>query len=177
MAGTCLSDLARIADQLKDQGAYESDTIAIFVETLLRGLGWETLDHNEVDRAPSGEYPDFELYYGDSDGLTKRVAVIEVKRLDTDDRYLRTEAYDQLYGYVVERLKSPDKPEIGVTGVTLGGKPILCGVVTNGKSWHVYDFRGERQEPRCEFKLQDSSGKQTFIDTLARRQLLSRLGL
>ena len=61
VAEACLSNLAKIADSLKGQGAYGSDTIAIFVEPLLRGLGWETLNHNEGDRAPSGNHPDPEI--------------------------------------------------------------------------------------------------------------------
>jgi hypothetical protein len=174
MIDACLNDLAGIAAHLKGEGAFESDTIAIFVEPLLRGLGWETLNHDEVDRAPRGNYPDFELYCTDCDGTIKRVAVIEVKSLDTGDPYLRREALEQLYGYVTKRLNFPGKPE---WVVTLKDKPVLCGIVTNGKSWHIYDFHGECQEHRCDFELQDSSRKQTFIDALGRRHLPSRLGL
>lgn len=171
----CLSKLARIADELKGEGAFESDTIAIFVEPVLRGLGWETLNHEEVDRAPRGNYPDFELYT-DSDGAMKRVAIIEVKTLDADDRYLRTKALEQLYRYVSRCLKFPGKPE---WIVRLTGNPIVCGVVTNGKCWHIYDFHGDppERESKCDFELQDISRKQTLIETLGRRELASRMGL
>ena len=69
LADACLSTLAGIADRLRGLGAFELDTIAIFVEPLLRGLGWETLDHNQVDRAPAGPHADFELW---SDGAIKK---------------------------------------------------------------------------------------------------------
>jgi hypothetical protein len=178
VAEACLSNLAKIADGLKGQGAYESDTIAICVEPLLRGLGWETLNHNEVDRAPSGNHPDFELYGRgkDPEATPKRVAVIEVKSLDTPDRYLRQNASEQLYGYVRERLaRLPNKSD---WVVMLGDQPIVCGVVTNGKSWLIYDFHGEgHQDLKCEFNLQGQSDVRMFVKSLGKRELLNRLGL
>jgi len=177
VAQSCLSKLAKIADSLKGEGAFESDTIAIFVEPLLRGLGWETLDHNEVDRAPSGNYPDFELYGGGKgpEATPKRVAVMEVKSLETGDRYLRQNAYEQLCVYVRERLaRLPSKSE---RVVMLGDQPIVCGVVTNGRSWQIYDFHGESLDPKCEFNLQGTPDVRMFVKSLGKRELLNRLGL
>jgi predicted type IV restriction endonuclease len=168
-ADTYLSDLAEIADRLKGEGAFELDTTAIFVEPLLRGLGWETLDHDQVDRAPGGNYPDFELY-----GRGKRVAVIEVKSLEAGDRYLRKNAYEQLYGYALERLRRLPKQD---WVAMLRDQPIMCGVVTNGRSWQIYDFHGESQDLKCEFDLQRNPDKRMLVASLGRYQLLARLGI
>jgi predicted type IV restriction endonuclease len=168
-ADTCLSDLAKRAERLKGEGVFELDTIAIFVEPLLRGLGWDTLDHDQVDRAPGGNYPDFELF-----GRGKRMAVVEVKSLETGDRYLQKNAYEQLYGYALERLRRLPKQD---WVVMLRDQPIVCGVVTNGRSWQVYDFHGERQDLKCEFDLQRNPDKRMLVASLGRLQLLARLGI
>ena len=168
LADACLSTLAGIADRLRGLGAFELDTIAIFVEPLLRGLGWETLDHNQVDRAPAGPHADFELW---SDGaIKKRVVVIEVEPLDALDRHLREHAYEQVCGYVA----NPERPD---DVLRLEGEAYVYGAVTNGKSWRVYEFHGEQQELKCEFDLRDNPDVPTFVDTLGRRQLLRRLNL
>jgi hypothetical protein len=168
MANVYLGDLARIAGRLEcEGGASELDTIAILVEPLLRGLGWETLNHDEVDRAPA---PDYELWGKDRGGTNKKVAIIEVENFHTRTPHLRQHAYEQLRGYVVKRLNSESV-------VKLGGEPFLCGVVTNGRSWHIYDFHGQSQNLKCEFELGGDSDKGKFLASLDKGQLLRRLGL
>jgi hypothetical protein len=176
MADTYLNDLANIADRLVGEGAFELDTTAMFVEPLLRGLGWETLDHDQVDRAPGGNYPDFELYGRgkDRDATIKRAAVIEVKGLETKDPFLRKDAYEQLRGYAHRRLSNlPNHDWV----VMLRGQPTMCGVVTNGRNWRIYDFCGGSREFRCCFGLQAKRDRATFLEILGRRQLLTRLGI
>jgi len=46
----CLAVLREKAAHYRLQGAFEADTQAMFVEPMLRGLGWDTLDHEQVDR-------------------------------------------------------------------------------------------------------------------------------
>jgi hypothetical protein len=176
MATTYLNILAEKANRLLDQGgAYELDTAAIFVEPLLRGLGWDTLDHEKVDRAPAGPYPDVELYGTEGDSTAKRVAAIEIKRLDTDDAFFRTSALDQLHRYVSYCLSgSVGKPD---WVLKLRNEPIICGVLTNGRWWLAYDFHGKGRELKCDFNLQSTQDLQAFRQTLERSHLLKRLGL
>ena len=176
MADTYLSDLANLADRLVGEGAFELDTTAIFVEPLLRGLGWETLDHGQVDRAPGGNHPDLELYgRGEGrDATIKRAAVIEVKGLETRDPYLREDAHEHLRGYAHRRLNNlPNHDWV----VMLRGQPTLCGVVTNGRTWRICDFCGRSREFRCCFGLQAKRDRATFLEILGRGQLLTRLGI
>jgi hypothetical protein len=172
LAHSCLRMLEGKAEQFRGAGVYESDAAAIFVEPLLRGLGWETLNHNQVDRAPRGPYPDYELFENRKFGA-KRVAVMEVKKLDTPRLDLQTKDYEQLCGYVEKCLEgSYGKPE---WVVRLRGEPIVCGVVTNGTHWLIYDFHGEHSNLKCEFDLQGSPDVRAFMEALSRQRLIGRL--
>lgn len=177
LASGCVSSLAKIASHLKGTGAYESDTAAIFVEPVLRGLGWETLDHDEVDRAPRGPYPDYTLYGKDGQGTPKLLAIIEVKRLDYPAQHLWVSPYKDLHRYIVRRFGNPKFVVESV--VAPNGEPVVCGVVTNGRSWHVYDFRGEKCDAikKHNFDLGGRPDLRAFVETLGRGQLGHRLGL
>jgi hypothetical protein len=170
LAETYLQALSALASDLAGRGVYESDTAAIFVEPLLRGLGWETLNHDEVDRAPRGHYPDYELYGKDREGTPKRLEVIEVKGLDTPDDYLQTEALNQLAEYA----RVAHNPE---QVFMLDGNRVVRGVVTNGTFWHVYDFVNEQQTPVCEFELGNIAGLSSFVKGLGRDHLIQQFGL
>ncbi len=167
--------LVGIASQLaKKRGAAEEDTGAIFVEPLLRGLGWETLDHDEVSRAPRGECPDYELYAGSVDrrSLPKRVVVLEVKRLDVDNR----DQYFQSTGALRELRKYVRKGPSGTPNkldqvVLVEGERAVFGAVTDGPRWHVYEVRGEREDLICNFDLRDTPSVQKFADVLGKQKL------
>jgi hypothetical protein len=162
LAETYLQALSALASDLAGRGVYESDTAAIFVEPLLRGLGWETLNHDEVDRAPRGHYPDYELYGQDRKGTPKRLAVIEVEGLDTPDNYLRREALSQLAGYA----RGAHNPE---RVLILDGNRVVRGVVT--------DFVNKQQTPVCEFELRNNADSSSFVKGLGRDYLIQRFGL
>lgn len=172
LAGNSLSLLAGLASSLKGEGVYEADTAAIFVEPLLRGLGWDTLDHDQVDRArPGMEDPDYELYAKASNHVPKSVAILEVKQLEADELYLRGDAFEQLRKYVLNPLGKPEWV------VMEDGRRVVRGAVTNGRWWHVYEFHGDQYNLRCEFDLQSNPDVRGFLESLGRHQLLSRLGL
>src|SRR5439155_7310120 len=144
------------------------DTIAIFVEPLLRGLGWETLDHNQVDRAPAGPHADFELW---SDGAIKKRVV--GYRSGAPGCIGPTSSRTRLRA----GLWLCRKPREAGRCFEIRGRGICLRGGDNGKSWRVYEFHGEQQELKCEFDLRDNPDVPTFVDTLGRRQLLRRLNL
>jgi predicted type IV restriction endonuclease len=179
LASRCLTILREKADRYKRQGVQELDTQAIFVEPLLRGLGWDTLDHDQVDR----EYPRGGPVVADIHlmGAGKVAAVIEVKILHAPDL---AKAYDQLRRNVFERLFSGQDPHNQEVRLELDGMPFVRGVVTNGVSWNVYDFNpgvaelAPAQHTRvCEFDLRDNPDPGRFIQVLGRSQLLNLLRL
>src|SRR2546427_11855034 len=97
LAERCLAFLREKAAQYAGQGVFEEDTKAIFVEPLLRGLGWDTLDCKQVGR----EYPrrdplgDIGLCGKDQNNALKIAALIEAKPLDAPPEYMRDTAYSQ----------------------------------------------------------------------------------
>ena len=127
------------------RGLSEEDTRAVFVEPVLRGLAWDTLDINDVGRESRRGDPlgDMQLLYD-----SKIAVVIEIKPLDRErlERYL-----GQLEGDVIDRLIEAGK------GRTLeqmnnsqkwnwkhrlkhNGNIFAYGVLTNGRNWSIYDF-------------------------------------
>jgi hypothetical protein len=188
LASDCLRTLAEKAAQYRDAGAYELDTQAIFVEPLLRGLGWDTLDHNQVDREYNREgatIGDIHLGGKDHQGTWKAAAIIEVKRLDKSAHYMEGRAYSQLRGCVLKKLFSASSGSHN-EGIRLqfDGKWFVCGVVTNGATWRVYDFdpsvehlRTKNHTPLCKFELQTNSDVSELVQAIGRNHLLNRFGL
>ncbi len=157
------------------QGAFEVDTQAIFVEPILRGLGWETLCHDQVDRAKRGKFPDYELFGKNRNGTNKRVAIVEVKMVGWPETNLRGDALDELRGYVREHFAGRfGGPKLVVP---VDNEPAVCGAVTDGECWHIYDFHPDRYNLKCEFHLRDNTDVRPFVENLGRPELPTRLGL
>ena len=183
LAGRCLTTLAEKAALYKGQGVFEDDTRAIFVEPLLRGLGWDTLDHNQVDREfPRGKgniIGDIWLGGTDQEKKWRLAAAIEVKALDASDL---ERAYIQLRSNVLKNLFNARAGSDNERRcLQLRGKAFVRGVVTNGGSWIVYDFHPivpESHTPVCRFDLQDGSEHvANFVRVIGRHHLLKELGL
>ena len=163
-------------------GVFELDTQAIFVEPVLRGLGWDTLNPYQVDRAPRGAYVDVELWVPHRDA-SKRVAIIEVKKLSRAEEWQHVRvrgqsAYEQLKEYALSLL-TVDSRSLAAPNST----PTLCGVATNGACWVVYDFDRsvERLLPSehqaiCEFDV-GSPNAPALVEAIGREPLPQRLGL
>ncbi len=177
----CLEFLAEKSRQYAGAGVLEDDTRSIFVEPVLRGLGWDTLDHEQVDREQPGDrrggiVGDIHLTHGG-----RLLAVIEAKPLH-DPRI--ADADEQLRRYVVENLflAPPGTHNAGMR-FEFGGKYFVRGAVTNGELWKVYDFTRGVANPAedvrlvCEFALQGGVGAEDLLRTLGRRHLLRELGL
>jgi hypothetical protein len=189
LASPCLTALAEKAALYRNvkeyQGVFEDDTRAIFVEPLLRGLGWDTLNHCQVDREfPAGKgniIGDIWLVGRDHEKQGKIAVAMEVKSLESDPGRM-LEAYQQLRSNVLENLfKASPGSRNEPFRLELDGKPFVRGVVTNGNSWTVYDFAPsvpEPHEPVCKFDLQDGSEQVAlFVRAIGRQHLLNKLGL
>jgi hypothetical protein len=187
LANDCLAILRDKAARYRTQGVYEDDTRAIFVETLLRGLSWDTLDHEQVDRESNREEPtiaDIHLGGKNPQRIWKVAAIIEAKRLDASPSGLRL-AYVQLRGYVLNTLfNAPAGSNNEKMRLQLDGEPFVRGVVTNGACWSVYDFDPavvdvppENHLEICDFELQGDGDPSQLIRALGRNYLLNRLGL
>lgn len=187
LVNRCLTTLAEKAAQYKSEGGvYEDDTRAIFVEPLLRGLGWDTLDHCQVEREYPAAGPGViigDIWLGGTDHEKKwKIAVaIEVKSLDSNPDRMQ-KAYAQLRRDVLMNLfNAPLGSRNEPFRLQLGGDPFVRGVVTNGQSWTIYDFDPsvpEPHEPICKFDLQDGWEQVVeFVWAIGRNHLLKTLGL
>jgi hypothetical protein len=161
----------------------EADTKAIFVEPLVRGLGWDTLDIDQVNRESQRGRPvaDLHLLGKDREGKRKLASAIEVKPLDSTDL---GPAYSQLSRNVRERLFAGSDTYNQEVRLQLGGEPFVRGVVTSGACWSVYDFDPtvvsvppEDHIEICHFELQGDERPSQLIQLLGRNHLLNRLGL
>jgi hypothetical protein len=116
----------------------EDDTRAVFVEPILRGLGWDTIDNDHVGRESRRQDPicDMQLL---CDG--KVAVAIETKPLDHDrilKRYL-----GQLEGDIMWRLILAEGGWNAEHRLEHNGKVFAYGVLTNGRRWLAYNFTTE----------------------------------
>lgn len=137
-----ISLVAEMLGEYSLKGLCEEDTRAVFVEPVLRGLGWDTLDIRQVGRESrrAHQLGDMQLLYE-----SKVAVVIEIKSLDHE---LRQREIAQLEKDVRQRL-------IGAGGMSnserwnqehrfeCDGRVFVYGVLTNGARWLVYDFTTE----------------------------------
>jgi hypothetical protein len=148
-----LEELGKIAQKAKDyeeRGLSEWSTAAIFVEPILRGLGWETLDDDDVWRESRGriQFADFALL---SD--KKILALIEIKSLWPDFKFDKEK--DELVSltkpknrhWVGQLLAYGNKFLVGQIPKGFTARPcrrnggvFLRGILTNGVHWLVYDL-------------------------------------
>ena len=146
-----LLHLARTAGGLRKAGVYEADTRAIFVEPILRGLGWDTLDHDSVDRERSG-LPDPD-YWLTANGYL--LAAIEVKALrDGAESSPKRKDDDQLAKYIAAAHIAAKEMRLSIPAKK--GANLLRGVLTDGDHWIVRQFRGGSPDPDfadCDFSL------------------------
>ncbi|HKT10260.1 MAG TPA: hypothetical protein VJW77_00405 [Terriglobia bacterium] len=138
--------LRDLGQKYSHKGLSEADTLAIFVEPVLRGLGWDTLSISQLGRESRRADPicDMQLLYDN-----KVAVAIETKALDYD-RVL-TDYNGQLKGDITRRLLST---ETGIPGRRMTesqrwntqhrlehrGSVFVYGVLTNGRRWFAYDF-------------------------------------
>jgi len=159
----------------------EADTIAVFVEPILRGLGWGTLTTKEVSRESRRSYPLGDLWLLAENG-TKIAVIIEVKQIG--QRNWEDEGPKQLEVYVYRLVKARkgDPQDNWKWRIEDGsGTVFLRGVLTNGKKWNVYDFKIEKAgteaasispEPRCQFDLSnDKEGWSKFLSEIGKDEI------
>jgi hypothetical protein len=182
-----VTELADKAKNYAGQGVFEDDTRAIFVETLLRGLGWDTLEHDEVDRELPGDHPpigDIHLFGKDLQAISKVAEVIEVKALD--EHNLISKAYWQLHRDIHDRLFTAGNDFTRKVLLRFDGRPTVRGVLTTGASWITYhfdpnteDLNAKEHKPVCEFELQGGTDAavSAFVGAIGRRHLLGALCL
>lgn len=138
--------LAEKAVAYQKRGLSEWDTSSIFVEPILRGLGWDTLDNDCVqhENRTKAQLADIQLRLHD-----KTVALIEVKPLwpkpldKTKDRLIhltrnrREHCVAQLWAYGNRFLH--DSKYTGQRTL-VAGRPVLRGILANGLHWLIYDL-------------------------------------
>jgi hypothetical protein len=118
----------------------EADTLAVFVEPILRGLGWNTLTWKEVSRDSRRRYCLGDIWLLAESG-TKIAVIIEVKQIGLQN--FREKDHRQL----VMDARSLAEAEEGEPANNRNwrlddgaGRVFLHGVLTNGEKWEVYDF-------------------------------------
>ncbi len=135
--------LARKAEAYKPRSIGEWSTASIFVEPLLRGLGWDTLDIEQVgreSRRPS-QVADIHLYAGSPEGTWDLRLLLEVKDLTRREQDLESQALvETLRNNVRDRLfQGKNGYNARVRPTPVGGW-LLRGVLTNGRLWMIHDF-------------------------------------
>lgn len=185
VALTLARDLAGKAEAYRNLSIGEASTIAIFVEPILRGLSWDTLDIDQVgseSRRPE-QVGDIHLYTGSRDDTWSLRALLQVKDVACKNRDLENGKFiDELEKNVNERLMHGcDTHNVKVRPTPVDGW-LLRGVITNGRLWLLYDFLvgpgGNRREHLGRFELSESLDQQgvaDFTNFLSRDAILRRL--
>ncbi|MGA3328857.1 MAG: hypothetical protein ABSF45_30775 [Terriglobia bacterium] len=116
----------------------EADTIAVFVEPILRGLGWDTLAWTEVSRDSRRRYSLADMWLLAEKGQ-KIAVMIEVR--DIGLRKLREKDRRQLAVYARSLVETEEGEHNRKWRLDDGaGRVFLYAVLTNGEKWEVYDF-------------------------------------
>ena len=144
-----LRELSVKSEKYKTKGLSEWDTAAVFVEPILRGLGWDTLDIEQVQRESRRQDQ-----IGDIHVLVdgKIVALLEVKplwpnhRFDLSRNRLRNIFRNEDEHHVAQlwaegnRFLCQDSEEHVTKRCVRNGRVFLLGVLTNGIHWLIYDL-------------------------------------
>ena len=178
--------LACKAKVYRDMLIGEWSTASIFVEPMVRGLGWDTLDIDQVGResrrAGKKQVGDIHLLVRSAAGQSTLRVLLEVKHLDWQDRHLESRALPKFRSDVNERLLRGNDPyNLRVRPAPVDGW-LLRGVLTNGRLWLVYDFLPDPAEGSIDkgigrFELSESLGQQELADfsqLLCREAILRR---
>jgi hypothetical protein len=138
--------LGRKAREAVGLGPSEWDTASVVVEPILRGLGWDTLDFNQVwreNRSPRTQLADIQLVQ-----KKKIVVLIEVKQLsytlDKDSDKLKSltdpqkdQFVGQLWAYGNRLLNDSQFEQ---KRCVRNREQFLWGLLTNGRVWLLYDL-------------------------------------
>jgi hypothetical protein len=179
-----LRHLQQALEQCDKKNLTENDTLALFVETVLRGLGWDTLDINQVNREnPRGEHIVGDMHLLTVEAGRRRIrGVIEAKNLDCPDGKLESFLH-QLDRYVNKLLGAAKGYNAGVRPEPVHGW-FLRGVLTNGRAWFVYDFKPSPNPTDSQIAMGTPAGKfwlpsmtergevDRFVGLLSRRAIL-----
>lgn len=130
--------LAEKADENAGTTQTEADTIAVFVEPILRGLGWNTLTWKEVSRDSRRRYSLGDIWLLAEKGA-KIAVMIEVRQIGL--KKLREKDHRQLAMYARSLVEAEEGEYNRKWRLDDGdGGVFLYGVLTNGEKWEVYDF-------------------------------------
>ena len=172
-------ELARALGQKAEENAgatqTDADTIAVFVEPILRGLGWNTLSWKEVSRDLRRRYSLGDIWLLAEKG--QKIAVImEVKQIG--QRKIREKDHRQM-ALCARSLVEAEEGEIHRKWRLDGrdGRVFLYGVLTTGQKWEVYDFgiqKAGADAPAMSGKLLYKVDLATVQDGL--RELASYIG-
>lgn len=171
-------DVARVLRELVERNAKacsEADTGPMFVEPILRGLGWDTLGEDVAREGPGrGPLGDTYLYWKDR----KMAVVIEMKALQNYKGKLQRKDFTGQLAPNVRRLAAPETLEPWRREQRLvragddDGRVFAYAVLTNGRCWKIYDFSAGRtahyEDPLLDFDLLNA-------DKAKWRELYSRL--
>jgi hypothetical protein len=162
-----VGQLATKAVDYKKEIQSEADTEAVFVEPILRGLGWDTLTVKEVSRESTRRYPLSDLWLLAENG-SKIVVLIEVKPItfrsfrDRDRRQLDVNVRNLIETEEGE-LENDEKLYLD----NRDGRVFLYGILTSGDRWEVYDYGMQKADkhvypvsPNLLYKLDLTTGKE-----------------
>ncbi len=180
-----VGQLAAKAENYKKGIQSEADTKAIFVEPILRGLGWDTLTVTEVSRESPRRYPLSDLWLLAENG-TKIAVLIEVKPItfrsfrDRDRRQLDVNARNLIETEEGE-LDNDEKLYLD----NRDGRVFLYGVLTSGERWEVYDYGMQKADkhvspfsPKLLYKLDLTTGKEglrELVPILGKEPIMSKV--
>lgn len=141
-------ELARgLAEKAKENAGAtqtEADTIAVFVEPILRGLGWNTLTWKEVSRDSRRRYSLGDMWLLAENGQ-KIAVMMEVRPIGL--RKLRDKDHRQLTVYARGLVEAEEGEYNRKWRLDDGGRVFLYGVLTTGDKWEVYDFGIQKAGP------------------------------
>ena len=139
--------LAAKAESYGKENQSQSDAKAVFVEPILRGLGWDTLTTEEVRREGQRNFPLGDLWLLVENGA-KIAVIIDVKPITL--RSIRERDRRQLEMAVRTLLEAEEDDPGNNLQWRLddgSGRAFLYGILTNGRKWEIYDFGVQKAGP------------------------------
>jgi hypothetical protein len=141
------SQLRAKAESYGSENQSQPDAQAVFVEPILRGLGWDTLTTAEVRREGQRNFPLGDLWLLVENG-SKIAVIIDVKPITL--RSIRERDRRQLETAVRTLLEAEEGDPGNNRKWRLDrgdGRAFLYGILTNGRKWEIYDFGVQKAGP------------------------------
>jgi hypothetical protein len=178
-------EIGKRIEDCTHKGISEWDTASLFVEPVLRELGWDTFDISQVCRESrrGWQLGDMQLLVKVAGQEPRLAAVIEIKSLD---HRILSGFLDGLYEDIkLGVLENHDHWNYTHRlSRSIDDAVFVHGVVTNGQHWKIFDLTSrpgsaslsdKQREPLCDVSLSSTDWESPLRRALGRPELKERV--